>query len=263
MIDSYETFKKHILLKTGIDLSCYKEKQMKRRIDTLIKRSNQEKYSDYLTLLDKSSSHLKEFLNYITINVSDFFRNPSQWATLKSKILPFLFKRKSRLKIWSAACSTGEEPYTIAMILAKINMLKNVDILATDIDDQVLKIAQKGLYNEKSLSTILEGYKHKFFKQSHSNYYLIDPQLKQSISFKKLDLLKDKFPQNCDLIICRNVLIYFTEKTKNDIYHKFHSSLSSNGVLFVGNTEQIILPQKYGFSVLEHFFYTKINNPDL
>lgn len=230
---------------------------MKRRIDSMIRRNNLEKYIDYFNLLNSSPSHLNDFLNYITINVSEFFRNKNQWIILENKILPVILNQKKRILIWSTACSTGEEPYSIAMIFYKLNAYKTAKIIATDIDDRVLNSAENGIYTEKDISSLPLEYKKRFFKPLPSGSYEIVTPIKNMVNFEKHNLLKDDYPENCDLIICRNVLIYFTEHAKSQIYKKFYKSLSAEGVLFVGNTEQIILPHKYGFNVLEHFFYTK------
>lgn len=174
----YEEFSAQIKKICNIDLSNYKEKQMKRRIDSLKKRNGHDNYESYLKQLIHSKEHLREFLNYITINVSEFFRNPAQWEVLEKEIIPELISGKSTLKIWSSACSTGEEPYSL--------------------------------------------------------------------------------PSKCDLILCRNVMIYFTEEAKEKLYKKFYDALSDDGIFFVGSTEQIIMPQKYGFTSRRHFFYQKI-----
>ena len=119
MIVTYEDFKKEIYHMSGIDLNCYKERQMKRRIDALIKKNNYNDYHSYVLALKDNKELYNEFINYLTINVSQFFRNPSQWEVLEKEIIPYLLKSSSDLKIWSAACSTGDEPYSLVMLLSK------------------------------------------------------------------------------------------------------------------------------------------------
>jgi len=243
----------------NIDLASYKEKQMKRRIESLIRRNGHESYDTYFELLKKSKQHLNEFLNYITINVSEFFRNPAQWQVLEKEILPELLKIKSKLKIWSSACSTGEEPYSVAMLLHKMMVKHKVEIIASDIDKDAIEKAKKGIYTIKGIANVPEDMVKAYFIRENDNYVIKD-QIKNMVNFKILNLLEDKFPSDCDLILCRNVMIYFTEDTKEKLYKKFYNALSNRGIFFVGSTEQIIMPQKYGFTNLKNFFYQKTIN---
>lgn len=255
----YEGFKKEIFKLTKIDLSAYKERQMKRRIDALISKHSIKDYNSYVTLLKADKKAFEEFVNYLTINVSEFYRNPEQWIMLENDILPQLFQVSSkRLKIWSAACSTGDEPYSLVMVLAKFMPLTNIHIIATDIDKQVLEKAQLGLYNDKSLKGLPKEFIQKYFTKINNTTYQISESVKKCVEFKQHNLLKDAYPTGCDLIVCRNVLIYFTEEAKDEIYIKFHSSLKKDGILFVGSTEQIIQPQNIGFKAQKSFFYRKL-----
>lgn len=253
----FEGFKSMIFKKSGIDLSSYKERQMKRRIDTFMGRYNCVDYQAFYSLLEKDQSVYTEFINFITINVSEFYRNPSQWIILEKEILPIILKnKKSRLNIWSAACSTGEEPYSLVMLLSKFFNFKDIKILATDIDSEALAKAKEGIYHERSLKNLPKEFLSKYFINSDGSYKISDI-IKECVDFRKHDLLKDEYPSNMDLIVCRNVLIYFTEDVKDRIFRKFHSSLNYGGVLFLGSTEQIIFPQKYGFKTVKSFFYMK------
>lgn len=258
MVWDYELFIQNIYELTTIDLIYYKERQMKRRINSLIARNGFEGYESYYNALVADDELLEQFISYITINVSEFFRNPKQWEVLEKQILPMLHKRHNKLKIWSAACSTGEEPYSLAMLLDHYMLLDNVEILATDIDKDVLSRARQGVYSEKSLENLPKGFKIKYFSVANDKMlYKIDDKIRNSVIFRRHDLLKDPYPQNCHLIICRNVMIYFTEEAKTKLYKKFHESLHDDGIFFVGSTEQIILPQRYNFEPVETFFYRK------
>lgn len=202
---------------------------------------------------------LEEFVNYLTINVSEFYRNPEQWKVLESEILPELMKSGNKnLKIWSAACSTGDEPYSLAMVLSKYVPLSNINILATDIDKQVLEKAKLGLYAEKSLAGLPKEYISKYFTKVGNSAYQISNDIKKCVQFKQHNLLKDPYPTGYDLILCRNVLIYFTEEAKEDIYRKFNDTLRSGGVLFVGSTEQIIKYRELNYESKRSFFYMKL-----
>jgi len=223
---------------------------------------NRNGYSDfdaYFLALKSDGELLNQFINYLTINVSEFYRNPTQWQVLKKDILPNVIdKQNGHLKIWSAACSTGEEPYSLVMLLNSFYNLKDISILATDIDVGAMNKAKQGLYSEKSLNNLPLGFKEKYFKKIGSSYKIND-EIKNQVEFKKIDLLKDPFPLNVDLITCRNVMIYFTDEAKELLYGKFHNSLSENGIFFVGSTEQIILPERYNFKSVKTFFYKRLN----
>lgn len=255
----YEGFKSEVLKLSGIDLSAYKERQMQRRIVSLIKKNDIDGFDNYIKELKQNRLKYEEFINYLTINVSEFFRNPAQWQVLEKEILPYLFNTFSQnIKIWSAACSTGDEPYSLAMVLSKFIPLRNISILATDIDKQILAKAQVGLYNDKSIADVPEEFKKKYFDEVGRSFKISD-ELKQCITFKQHNLLKDPYPTNMDLIVCRNVLIYFTEDAKKEIYTNFNKSLKKAGILFVGSTEQIIQSNKYAFEPTRSFFYKKMD----
>lgn len=146
---TYEDFKKAVFELINLDLSYYKERQMKRRIDSLISRNHYKGYQDYYYGLLHNRELLEQFINYLTINVSEFYRNPGQWEILKNEIIPQLLENNDQLKIWSAACSTGEEPYTLVMILGEFLPFNKIHILATDIDKEAIKKAKEGRYIEK------------------------------------------------------------------------------------------------------------------
>ena len=155
MAYDYEYFKKAIYDMTKIDLNAYKEKQMKRRIDTLISKRKLNGYDDYIAEMKRDKELFEEFLGYMTINVSEFYRNPEQWQILDKEVFPELIKKFGKnLKIWSAACSTGDEPYSLVMALSRHIPLNQIRIFATDLDKQILEKAKLGLYNEKSIESL-------------------------------------------------------------------------------------------------------------
>lgn len=258
MQGTYETFKQAIYDMTKIDLNSYKERQMKRRIEALITKHGINSYSDYVIKLKTDKIAFDEFINYITINVSEFFRNPEQWVILEKEVFPYLMEHFGKdLRIWSAACSTGDEPYSLAMLLTKFLPLNKIKIIATDIDKTVMEKAKAGFYHVKSLKTLPEEFLNKYFVKLNDKTYQISDTIKSCVEFKQHDLLKDPYPSNCDLIVCRNVLIYFTDEAKNKIYSDFHKALKKDGLLFVGSTEQIIQAQQIGFHNFKSFFYKK------
>lgn len=256
MSQDYQQFIEKIKKKSGIDLSLYKEAQMKRRLTSLYVKRGFTSFYDYFKALNSNQDLFNEFLDRMTINVTEFYRNYKRWDILKTKILPNLLKENKRLKIWSAACSTGEEPYTIAMILAEFISLSNICITATDIDENAIAKAKIGVYPARSLNEVPEQMKRRFFKQE-GDFYLVREEIKKTVVFKKHNLLADSFGGPYDLIVCRNVLIYFTEEAKDHLYKKFSAALRKNGIFFVGSTEQIFTPDSYQLETEDTFFYRK------
>ena len=257
MAYDYEYFKNEIMAMTAIDLNSYKEKQMKRRIDTLITKHGIKGYDQYVKALKTEKSYFEEFINYITINVSEFYRNPDQWKFLDEKVIPDMIQKFGKnLKIWSAACSTGDEPYSLVMALSKHLPLNQIKIFATDLDQQVIAKAKVGLYGSKSIESVPEDLKKKYFTQVAGSYKIAD-EIKARVEFKEHNLLKDNYPTDYHLIVCRNVLIYFTEEAKDAVFRKFQKSLMKGGYLFIGSTEQIINYKEVGFDRNNSFFYSK------
>lgn len=257
MTFDYSYLKREVLALTGIDLDCYKEKQMKRRIDTLIAKHKIEGYDKYVQGLKADKALFEEFVNYITINVSEFYRNPEQWQLMDQTVIPELVKRFGRnLKIWSAACSTGDEPYSLVMALSRHLPLNNIKIFATDLDKQVIAKAKVGLYADKSIASVPEDFKRKYFTQVGTSYKISD-EIKSRVEFKEHNLLKDQYPTDYHMIVCRNVLIYFTEEAKDGVFRKFCKALAPGGVLFIGSTEQIINYKEIGYERKNSFFYQK------
>jgi chemotaxis protein methyltransferase CheR len=257
MTYDYEWFKGSVLGLTKIDLNLYKEKQMKRRIDTLIAKNNITGYDKYVEALRSDKSLFDEFVNYITINVSEFYRNPDQWEFLDKEVFPQLISKFGHhLQIWSAACSTGDEPYSLVMALSKHLPLSEIKITATDLDKQVIAKAKVGLYAEKSIESVPADLKKRFFTQIGPSFQISD-EIKKCVTFKEHNLLKDQYPTGMDLIVCRNVLIYFTDEAKDEIFKKYYQSLVKGGVLFIGNTEQIINYKELGYERKGSFFYVR------
>ncbi len=253
----YEVFKKNIFNLTKIDLSAYKEKQMRRRIETLIGKNSINSFDAYVELIKKDKSKFEEFVNFLTINVSEFYRNPDQWELMDKKYIPDLINKFGKnLKIWSAACSTGDEPYSLVMAFSRHLPLNNIKIYATDIDKQVLAQAKTGLYSAKSIAAVPDDLKKKYFTQVGASFQISD-DIKKRVEFKEANLLKDPYPKNCNLIVCRNVLIYFTEEAKEEVYKKFNDSLTKDGYLFIGSTEQIMNYKDLGYKRESSFFFTK------
>ena len=258
MAYDYENFKKDVYQLTNINLSLYKERQMKRRIESLMKRKGYTTFDTYFAAMKKDSALLRAFVSYLTINVSEFYRNPKQWELFENQMIPYLEKRFGKqIHIWSAACSTGDEPYTIAMILARHFPLNQIKIYATDIDEDVLAFAKEGIYSERSLERLPKDLLQKHFTKQGKDYQ-INADLKACVEFRKHNLLEDRYPTGMHMIVCRNVVIYFTDEAKEGVNKKFHNTLVKDGILFIGSTEQIIHSKEIGFDSVDSFFYKKV-----
>lgn len=257
MIFDYEYFKREVLALTGIDLSCYKEGQMKRRIDNLIAKNRIEGYDKYVFCLRTDRNKFEEFINHITINVSEFYRDIDQWKVMEEKAIPELIYRFGKnLKVWSAACSTGDEPYSLVMAMSRHLPLSNIRIYATDLDKQVIEKAKLGLYPEKSIASVPMDLRRKYFRQVGSSYQISD-EIKRCVEFREHNLIKDIYPMGFHMIVCRNVLIYFTEEAKDMVFRKYIKSLVSGGLLFIGASEQIMNHREIGYLRKNAFFYQK------
>lgn len=258
MAYDYEDFKKAILTLTKVDLNAYKEQQMKRRILSLISKHQLDGFEPYVNALKTDKAMYEEFLNYFTINVSEFYRNPDQWEMMDKQVIPELIQRFGKnLKIWSAACSTGDEPYSLVMALSKHIPLNQIKIYATDIDKQVIEKAKAGLYSEKSIAAVPADLKAKYFEKIGNGSYQISDEIKSRVTFREHNLILNDYQKDFNYIVCRNVLIYFTEEAKDAVFRKFYQSLVPGGVLFIGSTEQITDYRTIGYIRKSSFYYEK------
>lgn len=255
---TYDYFTASFKQQFDIDISLYKQDRMQRRIDSFLSRKGYKNYVAFLNDLRSNSELFTDFIDHITINVSEFFRNKERWQTLETKVLPKLLSQNNgKLKAWSAACAAGEEPYTLSLILSDKLPAYRFEIQATDLDFHILEKAKQGRYFDRSLKEIPESIKQRYFTKDN-DIYILQQSIKQQVKFKQQDLLMQPFDSNYDLIICRNVMIYFTEEARGKLYEKFSGALRKGGVLFVGSTEQILAPERYNLQRFDTFFYEKI-----
>ncbi|MBK1812951.1 protein-glutamate O-methyltransferase CheR [Clostridium sp. YIM B02505] len=240
----------------GINLSAYKPTQLNRRIESLMTRLGVKSLEEYTKLIKTDREHRQRFLDFITINVTEFFRNPELFDELEA-ILKKESAANNSLKIWSAACSIGCEPYSISMILNNVSPNGRHKILATDIDNTILQKAKFGEYTDNEMKNVKPRELERYFKKVKDKYY-IEQSVKNMVTFKKHDLILDSYENNFDLIVCRNVVIYFNVDVKNDIYKRFAASLKKGGLLFVGATESIYNYKDFGFEKASTFIYRKL-----
>ena len=240
----FTEFHNWIYREFNINLNAYKQEQLNRRIGSLMSRIDIKSLEDYKKLLRSDNKERQRFLDFITINVTEFFRNPELFKELEKALKSYLLNN-NKLKIWSAACSIGCEPYSIAMMLNEINPMGRNNIVATDIDSTILKRASLGEYVQAEMKNIDEDYRKKYFKLEKDKY-IINNKIKSMVTFKKHDLILDNYDKDFDLIVCRNVIIYFKNDVKKEIFKNFSNSLKKGGLLFVGATESIYNYKEYG-----------------
>lgn len=243
--------------KLNLDLQSYKQRQLQRRISTVMKTAGAQNLYQYSKLIEEDEEVKKAFLDYITINVSEFFRNKDIFKEFESVVVNRLSKKFNSLKIWSAACSIGAEPYSLAIILDKNGIRPRQKILATDIDDGILERAREAVYKEHEVRNVDKKTLDEYFRQKDKLYHL-EPRIKNMVQFKKHDLILDDYEQGFHAIICRNVVIYFKKETKDMIYKKIADSLVTGGVLFTGATESIYNPKSFGLKKISTFIYEKV-----
>ena len=252
----WEEFKKKLFDKSTIDLNQYKPAQMQRRITNLMARHGAKTYMEWFGKIDNDPKLYKDFIDYLTINVTEFFRTPEKFDELEKHVYNDLMAKSSRLSIWSAGCSIGAEPYSIAMALNEMTPGVSHKILATDLDLEMLAKAKQGVYSMNEIKNIPAPRLKKYFAEDSGQYRLAE-EIKRKVEFKRHNLLLDRFESGFDLILCRNVVIYFTEEAKDKLYRRFYEALKPGGVLFVGGTEAILNFRDMGYVQYRPFFYRK------
>ncbi len=254
----YLLMEQGIMRLLGIDLQAYKSTQMRRRLTYFMNQCDARSFSEFCRKLESSPALLDRLRNHITINVSEFFRDEAPFNYLKSTVLPQLVRTRNRLKIWSAGCSGGQEPYSIAMLLDLLAANPgSYRILGTDIDSGVLKTAVAGgPYTSESLRNVGPSMLSRYFTASGGGYKVNDV-IRQRVEFKMQNLLSDPFEKGFDLIACRNVTIYFTNEAKATLNRKFYDALSPGGILFIGGTETSLEMTALGFRPIAPQFFAK------
>lgn len=263
-IEQYSQIKIQVQRLLNIDLNHYKSEQMCRRLDSWLIRSSGQNWEAYFQRLQNDSRELSKFREYLTINVSEFFRDIDRWQILANQILPELYReaqagRPARgLRIWSAGCAAGQEPYSLAMLLDENFPGARHAILATDLDRGALQKAQaRGPYTSEELRSISEERRIQYFEAGGPPFF-VKEQVGRFITFGEQNLLSDPFENNFDLIVCRNVIIYFTSEAKMGLYQRFQAALRPGGSLFLGGTEIISKPAEIGFHGQAISFYKKV-----
>lgn len=255
--NEYAHFKRAVGPLLPIRLDYYKQQQMERRIRDLARKHQAPNLHVFGEMLHKDARLLQEFEQHITINVSEFFRNPSAFDYLSAKVFPHLLAGGKGVKIWSAGCSYGAEPYTLAMLLHNSAPALRHAIYATDIDRQMLDKARSGKgFTREDVQNLPARLRERYVSREGPPY-TVASELLPLVRFERRDLLQDRVTGPFDLIACRNVVIYFTDEAKTKLYQSFAEALRPGGYLFIGATEVIGNAAQLGLRYVTPCFYIK------
>lgn len=224
----------------GVNCSGYRDEYIRRRFEIRLRATGANTYGKYLVYVKKNPGEFENLLNDLTINYTTFFRDTDVYVHLEKILLPKLFQSKNNVKIWSAGCASGEEPYSLAILAHKVlgKALDNhtVTIYASDIDKDALSKASLGEYQQRQLSTVNQSLIDQFFTKQ-AECYKVNDFVKRIIRFEQFDLMKTPVHQNLDLILCRNVMIYFSKESQQQIHMNFYNSLKDDGYFITGKSE--------------------------
>ncbi|MEA1975444.1 MAG: protein-glutamate O-methyltransferase CheR [Bacillota bacterium] len=246
--DTFNKIQKIIYKKIGVNLNSSKKTMVKSRLLKRLRVLNFSSFEEYLEFLNYNSDELVILYNFLTTNVTHFFREKHHFEYMKEKVLPeILMADKKIIRVWSAGCSSGEEVYSLAITLKEFFPKSwTIKILGTDINTEVLKIAKVGIYSKKSVEKIPYTLLKKYFllgSGKNEGFFKVRKTLKDTVTFGRLNLNDDRYmiKNKIDIIFCRNVFIYFNKETQGEILSKFYNQLLTNGYLFLGHSESINL----------------------
>lgn len=250
----FEMLLKKIKEDRGVDFSSYRRRILKRRIALRLLAHKLNSYTEYLKVLARDPSEYDKLFEVLTINVSEFFRDPGVWKRLEKILREIIGKnnvQRSPIVLWSAGCAQGEEPYSLSILMHEIDKIEvPFTIYATDIDQDALKEAKLAGYGSEVLKNVDENILNRYFKFSQGKYYLKE-EVKKPVEFKYLDLTSQDTIKEVDLILCRNVFIYFTKPLQEQILNKFYYSLKKEGYLVIGKTETIMYEARLIFKEVD------------
>ncbi len=236
---AFKRLKKILYESAGLNCDGYRDEYLKRRFEIRLRATGASTYGKYLLYLKKKPEEIKNLLNDLTVNYTMFFRDNDVYTYLGKNLLPKILT-STNVCIWSAGCATGEEPYSLAILIHKVLgqalVNRKVTIFASDIDKDALSKAAKGVYEKKQLSTLSDSLLNQFFTQEGDAFKVKD-SLKQMICFEQLDLMNLPPHQNLDLVLCRNVMIYFSREGQQHVHMNFYNALKSGGYFITGKTE--------------------------
>lgn len=233
-----------LLAHRGLDLDMYKDRCLKRRIATRIRRCGFREAAPYIALLQQSEEEVDSLVEALMIHVSQFFRNPSTYILLEEKILPQLIDRlhasgRSEINIWSVGCAGGEEPYSLALLFDNLDRKGlGVNILATDLSDDIILQASQGRYEEQRLLEVPPEILARYFVKE-VRYYQLAKRIRKMVTFRQHNILGKALYPDCDIIMCRNVMIYFSRDEQENVFRRFAKALNPEGYLILGRAETL------------------------
>jgi two-component system, chemotaxis family, CheB/CheR fusion protein len=244
---AFEQLLNYLKQNRGFDFSGYKRTSLIRRFQSRIQVHNLENFNGYLDYLEAHPEEFNHLFNSILINVTSFFRDASAWDYLKQEVIPRMIADKPNnddaIRVWSAGCSSGEEAYTLAIVLAEAlgeeRFRARVKIYATDCDEEALVQARQASYTAKNMQVVPEALRDKYFEQIGERY-VFRHNLRRSVIFGRHDLIQDAPISRIDLLACRNTLMYFNAETQARILNKLYFSLDSKGFVFLGKAEMLL-----------------------
>ncbi|HDQ72100.1 MAG TPA: protein-glutamate O-methyltransferase CheR [Chloroflexi bacterium] len=254
----YTFIKRKVLHLTAVDLNCYKAPQVQRRLRTYLVRSGYPDWHKFFRAMQDDPAEIAKLKDYLTINVSSFFRDKEKFDYLRDPILAELKRGRPRMRVWSVGCSHGHEPYSLAILLAETTgFYRQHHVWATDIDHSALARTERGgPYSAEEVEKVPPDLFERYFNLKEDGHYVIEG-LRRKLTVDYHNVLVDPFEQDFDLIVCRNVVIYFTAEVKNRLYRLFYQALRPGGVLFVGGTEVISQATDIGFETAGISFYRR------
>jgi chemotaxis protein methyltransferase CheR len=245
--ENFDPFLENILKKYGYDFSGYARSSFLRRMNRFMNMFNIANPENLVSLLLENEQMFSRFLEEVTVNVTEMFRDPLFYKSLREKVVPDL-KTYPYVRIWDAGCSTGEETYSLAILLKEENLQSRSRIYATDINQKVLASASEGIFNVKDMAKNTQNYHMAGGKFDFSDYYhakynnvILDDNLKKNIVFSVHNLATDGSFNEFNLIVCRNVMIYFNKVLQEKVFKMFFESLSMFGYLALGTKESLSL----------------------
>lgn len=241
-MDEFATLNRTIERIVGIRTSQYKEDYIRRRVLSRMRISGNETFEAYHRYLLSNEAEKEQLRNALTINVTEFFRDREVFTAVGQRVLPEILKKKTRIRIWCAGCSTGEEAYTYAILARNIALTHEIDctIIATDIDRTVLEKAKAGVYEGRSLKKMTSSQIKRHFNLRADGKYEVKPEVRALVRFSQHDLMSGvPAARFLDLVSCRNVTIYFNEQQKADLTRLFHGALGQGGYYVMGKTEYL------------------------
>ncbi len=239
----FRLLRERIKRDTNFNAPCYEEKHLKRRLAVRMRALNISTYQEYLGFLSNKNEEYHRLLRALTINVTKFFRDPTTYDAIYKLVFPKITSSKKHIRIWSSGCSDGKEPYSLAMLLLDFLGDKVVDhtpvIYASDIDDEMLRKAKRGVYSKNEVEGLDSRYLLRYFEK-YPDGYRLKKKVRDIVRFQHRDLISDPMPKCIDLILCRNVVIYFAKNVKEKIYLNFYNALNPGGFLVLGKTETLL-----------------------